>query len=69
MSLKPEDEYDPNFQAELEKAKALSLEQYELDKIRLKRLSHSGVASTSGSSSPAPYGASKSRSSDPQDSL
>lgn len=56
MSAKPEEDFDPQFLAELEKAKALSLEQYELDKIRLKRFSHSGAAGpSSGSISPAPY--------------
>lgn len=56
MSLKPEEELDPQFQAELERAKALSLEQYELDKIRQKRFSHSAIPGpSSATNSPAPY--------------
>lgn len=60
MAAKPEDDFDPQFQAELERAKALSLEQYELDKFRQKRFSQSAVpgpssSSASASISAAPY--------------
>lgn len=47
MSYKPPEQYDPQFEAELEKAKALSLEMYELEQIRQKRFSHSGSSSSS----------------------
>lgn len=43
-------EYDRQFELELEKAKALSLEMFELDQIRQKRLSQSSQGSSTSTS-------------------
>lgn len=61
MSFKPNEEYDPQFEQELERAKAISMETYELEQIQKKRQSHSSQGSNTFKSSSSSSSSSESK--------